>query len=361
MSAETVKKRKSDDGISPKAASHSTEQSNIVSSVQGMFTNFTEEIVQTVSSIVSVNNGQHLVNLQTMLEVKLNLIIELLQGMRNTHTVVSNGMNVDTDSIHVEASVNSSQRSLQTKCVDKLVELSNLRKFNHYSKIRHCGIKEIYSTGLQQCPSKVPHKLRVKTTNMDTPEIIEWKKRQCLQKVQDEIERLTILESLDDKKINEFEDEATQIIASAPLLTDELGEKWNALKKQEELTSARIWASKTAFLSSDAHLISIEKMFEPLARVPARDRITNDGPRQANSMRSAANFRNSNQYNNNAYRAHSNSHDRKFPKRNYNCESMPPYSASRNNDHYTPLNSNSNNQHLYSSCFPSRQQWNKVG
>jgi len=228
-----------------------TTPDDIITSMTDMFADLSQDVTDLLSrnKAIATTSSSEFVGFRSMVEEKFDKVISLLQQLcdaPNARNAVRN--NSMSDSLNEPAATN--QASFNSH-LEKIKELSDLRKDIFYSHLRHAGIREAYSKCLKADPPKVPHKMRVKVTNRDSPAIIECKKKHCVQKTMTEIEKLGILEGHDKKNMEDIEEEVNHIIASAPQFSEDLIRMWSEMKADEEARSHEIWAKRGEFFVSE--------------------------------------------------------------------------------------------------------------
>ena len=229
---------------------------------QDLLTAFSQDIIsKTIES--NENNTSTNKDFQANVLSKLDRIINLLEKLSsNAHTTYQR---MDDE---MELTTQTPQNMEE---MSKLKELCNIRKHVFFSQLRNNSLKQIYNNNLHnEHEIKVPHKFRVKINNTDRPEIIQSKKKLCLAKVENEIEKLTVLESFDTQKLKDIEEQAEAIILSVQL-NDNLRKLWNDTNEAEERKSKELWEPKNLFLMSDKHLSNIDALhthITPMVRMP---------------------------------------------------------------------------------------------
>lgn len=255
MPGKNKRKRKT---ISPSRSidSNSNLNDSALESVQDMFANLSNSL----ESDKNTNTPNPFDILSTKLDTIIKLLNEIKENQRiqpQKNTVVDTIIPDTGDQIPINR---FSDRREKYKAISELENLLNLRRDVFYSKIRHEGIKIAYDKGLKSNPIRIPNKLRVKVTNRDPPEIIANKKRLAIQKVENEVERLSILAKFDSDKLDNLEATALQIStnASTTNLQNELEEWWKNKKTEEEERSNEIWSKRKDFFESNKHTTPID-------------------------------------------------------------------------------------------------------
>ena len=210
--------------------------------------------------IISINN------LTTMLADKLERIACALEN----NTTVTRTMDVDPIT---PSGRQIREVSAENTVLHQLCELKNKRYSSLDKKAMNENKTEIYKTGLQQTPKKVPHKLHEIILQNENNEIKTIKMKQTLQNVEREIEKMEVHRIIHAQMIEKIDTQAKEILDAVQnvQLKEKASRDWVAITRRGEEGIAKKWQDKSKWLIGDNHMMELGG----IVRRPARQYFSN--------------------------------------------------------------------------------------